>query len=189
MKIKREVQFAPYCLNEKEKKQLEQWTELKCNDVVFDSEIDNWEEGKSVFNEKIQKKSHILFLIENEKNEMFGYYLNSKITDKYSIYPERADSKSFQFILRSNGRLEKSMKFEIKDLYYGGYVLYNKSEQILIRLGDITLFKENMKTESFYFQRNHIFDYHGIENALCKNDSIHNNVYFVIKRIVVIEMN
>ena len=29
-------------ISQKEQKQLEEWTRLKCKDIVFDTNIDNW---------------------------------------------------------------------------------------------------------------------------------------------------
>ena len=80
------------------------------------------------------------------------------------------------------------MKFEIKDLYYGGIVLYEKTDSFnLIRLGDIYLYKQNNKDFSNCFQNELSFDYHGIENALCGKTGIApNNIK--PKRILVIQM-
>ena len=44
------------------------------------------------------------------------------------------------------------MKFEIKNLKEGGYELYKKSDDRLFVLGDIFLFKENMKNCIVIFQ-------------------------------------
>ena len=77
------------------------------------------------------------------------------------------------------------MKFEIKDLKYGGYWLYEKSDNMwkcLIKLGDIWLYKEHYKNESHCYQYEDRFEYHGIENALCGKR------HFTPKRILVIQM-
>ena len=36
-----------------EKNQLEQWTNKKCSEVIFDSDKDNWSQNTSVLNERI----------------------------------------------------------------------------------------------------------------------------------------
>ena len=59
------------------------------------------------------------------------------------------------------------MKFEIKNMFFGGICLYEKSDEKLINLADIVLFKENEKNQSHCYQSEDWFDYHGIENALC----------------------
>ena len=173
------------CLSVEQIKQLEEWTGLKCTDIVFDSNVDNWSEGTSVFNERIIGKKQLVFLIEDEDEEKFGYYLNTEVIEKYDDWIE-TDNKSFEFNLESNGRLEHPMKFEIKDLKVGGYGLYEKSSWFLIALGDIGLYKENNKNESLCGQNEDKFDYHGIENALC--GKIYYPDKFTPKRILVIQM-
>ena len=166
-------------------KQLEEWTSLKCSDVLFDSDRDNWKERTSVFDSKIIGNKQLVFLIEDEDGEKFGYYLNSEIIDNY-ISTMKTDQKSFLFNLESNGRLSEAMKFEIKDKYKGGYKLCDKSQYWLIELGDIRLFKENNKNDSHCYQNDDIFDYHGIDKALCGKKEFYNS--FIPKRIVVIQM-
>ena len=70
----------------------------------------------------------------------------------------------------------------------GGYVLSEKSNiNYLIRLGDIVLRKENYKNESYCYQFEDNFDYHGIEKALC-GKILNNDENFTPKRILVIQM-
>ena len=76
------------------------------------------------------------------------------------------------------------MKFEIKDLKFGGIGLGEKSHDCLIDLGDIVLWKENYKNESRCWQNENVFDYHGIEKALCGKTMRSFNP----KRILVIQM-
>ena len=98
------------------------------------------------------------------------------------------DNKSFEFNLESNGRLPNPMKYEIKDVKNGGYNLFSiwDSNQALIRLGDIILFKEDMKSQSkCCVQTNGYIDYHGIEYPLCNKT---NGNQFTPKRIIVIQM-
>ena len=78
------------------------------------------------------------------KNEIFGYYLNTKIVEKYGCMQE-TDYTSFHFNLQSNGRLSHPMKFEIKNLKHGGIIFFDKTWGNLIDLGDISLYKENIK--------------------------------------------
>ena len=115
------------------------------------------------------------------------------VVEKYNKFPfeppVETDNKSFHFNLESNGRLQQPMKFEIKDLKYGGYTLYEKSDYGLIFLGDIGLFKEDYKNKSHCYQYEDRFDYHGIKNALCGKEPDENGwMYFTQKRILVIQM-
>ena len=72
-----------YNLDYEEMKQLEEWTSLKCTDVLFDSFTDNWSENITDFDERINGKKQILFLIEDEDREKFGYYLNTKVENYF----------------------------------------------------------------------------------------------------------
>ena len=186
--IKRKIQLVTYYLKYKEQKQIEEWTGLKCTDIVFDSNIDNWSPYTTVLNERITGKKQLIFLIEEEDGEKFGYYLNTEVIGDYDYWQEwmETDYKSFHFNLQSNGRLPQPMKFEIKDLKFGGYHLYEKSDWDLIQLGDIWLKKENYKNYSCCYQNEWRFDYHGIEKALCGKTNCWNP--FTPKRILVIQM-
>ena len=170
-------------------KQLEEWTDLKCGEVIFNSSIDDWSIGNSILNNKINGKSKLTFIIENEDNEIFGYYFNAHIViDEYEKWME-ADEKSFEFNLCSkNKRLERAMKFEIKDSTLGGIAFYAESKKELIYLGNIFLFKENCKNESYCIQHNNDFNYYGIEKALCGKAGFTIDDLFTIKKLYVIQM-
>ena len=72
-------------LDENEKNQLEQWTNKKCGEVIFDSDKDNWSKDTSVFNERIIGKKQLVFLIEDSEGEKFGYELSLR-ADVTSIF-------------------------------------------------------------------------------------------------------
>ena len=173
-----------------QKRQLEEWTGLECGEILFDSDVDNWSENTTNFNEKIIGKKQLSFIIEDEDEEIFGYYLNTQVVEKYN-QNQSTDSKSFLFNLQSNNnRLQSPMKFEIKDLEYGGITLHTKLNQFdLINLGDIYLYKEARKNKSYCNQTEDRFDYHGIEKAVCgKQKSGRKGEHFKPKRILVIQM-
>ena len=134
----------------------------------------------------------MIFLIDDEEGEKFGYYLNTEVVEKYwqrpGDPPVETDKKSFEFNLESNGRLPKPMKFEIKDVEIGGYTLFKKFYD-LISLGEIYLRKENKKNESCCYQHEDEFDYHGIKKALCGKTYYYPDYEnFTTKRIIVIQM-
>ena len=150
-----------------QKEQLEEWTSMKCSDIVFDSNIDDWSTSL-VLNEIIIGKKRLTFLIEDKDGEIFGYYLNTKIIEKQRIQPQVTDSKSFHFNLQSpNNRLPNPIQFKIKDFKSCGYLFLSRYLQTSIKLGDIDLTISNWKNGSYCCQNESIFDYHGIENALC----------------------
>ena len=167
-------------------KQLEEWSGLKCGDILFDSNVDNWNVNTSILNDKIIGKKQLIFIVEHSDNEIFGYYFNTQIIEKYNERME-TDNKSFQFNLQSkNNRLQSSMQFEINDLQNGGIQLYERNNNILISLGNIHLHKENDNNNSTCQQNENYFNYHEIPNALC--GQLWENKYFTTKRILVIQM-
>ena len=99
---------------------------------------------------------------------------------------QKSTKKVFEFNIESNGRLKEPMKFEIKDVKYGGYKLCQNWDETLIRIGDIYLDKENRKYQSYCLQDDTRFDYHGIKNALYGKRGWKNP--FTPKRILVIQM-
>ena len=182
---KRVNEYLNEVVKEEHQKQLEEWTELKCSNILFDSNIDDWTEDTSVLNERIIRKKQIVFLIEDEDNEIFGYYLNTKVNEEYNDR-QQTDSKTFEFNLQSRkNRLKQPMKFEIKNYFYSGIELCQKTNKFLIGLGDISLRKENKKNESYCSQSESYIDFHGIEKALCGKIYPKN---FITKRIIVIQM-
>ncbi|BFU20639.1 TLD, putative [Entamoeba histolytica] len=162
-------------------RQIEEWTNRKVGNILFDSDIDNWNKNTSVFDQRIMNKEHIIIIIEDEEGNKFGGYVNSKINkvDKWI-----SDSKSFVFSLESKGRIEGMMKFDIKQPQCA-FWLFNQSYDCLFSFGyyDICVYKENNKTESHCYPRS--FEYKGISKALCGNEYPE---YFTPKRIIVIEM-
>ena len=84
-----------------------------------------------------------MFVIEDDNNEMFGFYFNKQISlnEKYS----ESDDKSFYFILNSK-RKSSPMKFNLRTnkCPYGIH-LFSKHSDKLIRLGDILLFKKRFQ--------------------------------------------
>ncbi|BFU19348.1 trichohyalin, putative [Entamoeba histolytica] len=160
--------------------QIEEWTEKRINNILFDSDIDDWNRNTSVFDQRIMNKEHIIIIIEDEEGNKFGGYVNSKI-DKVGWIN---DSKSFVFSLESNGRIKGMKKFDIKEPEFA-FCLFNQSDDYLFSFGwsDIFVYKENDKTLSYCKQNS--FEYKGISNALCGKQ--HPN-RFTPKRIIVIEM-
>ena len=162
---------------------LEEFIGLKCSEIIFDSEKDNWANQSSVFNQRIVGRSKITFLIEEENGDIFGYYLNTKVIEDYMNRIE-TDDQSFEFHFHSNSnRIQQPIKYKIKDAKKGGCCLFEQKNDFLIWLGDIRIFKENRKCESVVKQNDDKFYYHKIKNAL-----IGEKDNFNPKRIVAIQM-
>ena len=166
--------------------QLEIWTSLKIGQIVFDSLHDNWSSGTSVFNERIIGKKQLIFLIEDDNGEKFGYFEHTEIQNNVKSFVT-TDNLSFHFNLQSQfGRLHESMKFGIINNNRGGYRLYPNEYFDLIRIGDIKLFKEDHKNESTCDEDNEGFDYYSLKSSLCGKSGFDHPIY--PKRIVVIQM-
>ena len=168
--------------------QLEQWCNLYCDEIIFDSDKDNWSKRTSTLNEKIMGRSQLVFVIEDDDDEMFGFYFNKQISlnAKYS----ESDDKSFYFILNSK-RKSSPMKFNQRTNCPYGIHLFSKHSDKLIRLGDISLFKEDFKEKSYCrgINGSHDGNYNGIPEGLCGIDKRNNGqLFFIPKRILVIQM-
>ena len=161
---------------------------IYCDEIIFDSDKDNWSRRKSTLNEIIKGRSHLVFIIEDDNYEMFGFYFNKQISvnEKYS----ENDDKSFYFILNSK-RKTSSLKFNIESYKRYGIHLFSKHSDKLIRLGDISLFKEDSKEKSNCrgINGSHDGNYYGINDGLCGIDQRNNGqLFFIPKRILVIQM-
>ncbi|EKE40396.1 hypothetical protein ENU1_091720 [Entamoeba nuttalli P19] len=160
-------------------KQLEEWTEKRVGNILFDSNVHNWNRFTSVFDLKLLYKKHIIIIVEDTQGNIFGEYVNSKI-DKVDAWIN--DPHAFVFSLESKGRLKKMMKFDIKEPKYG-FFMESSSYGPLFDIGfgrDIGVYKQNYSTKSFCLQFS--FEYDGISNALCGKR------IFKTKQVIVIEM-
>ena len=94
--------------------QLEKWTGLRCGDIIFDSNVDNWSSRTSVFYERIREKKQLVFIIEDTDGEIFGYYSHTNIIGKYYNWEIKpTDNKTFEFNLQSNKfSLNEPVKFK-----------------------------------------------------------------------------
>ncbi|BFU26582.1 trichohyalin, putative [Entamoeba histolytica] len=182
--IPEEVKYNDYeiIITKHQIEQIEEWTEKRVGNILFDSDKNDWNKTTSVFKQRIWNKENIIIIIEDEEGNKFGGYVNSKI-DKVNSWIN--DSKSFVFSLESNGRMKEAMKFDIKLQQYA-FRLCGQSYNCLFQYGygyDICVCKENYKTQSYCNQ--HSFSYEGISNALCGKQ--HPNL-FTPTRFIVIEM-
>ena len=165
----------------KELYQLEDWTGKSVENVVFDSDKDDWNEQTSTFESKILQKRQLIFLIEDTTSNIFGGYVQSLI-DSCDGKTFIEDNNSFVFSLRSKGRLKEMSKFEIIDKTKS-FILYKPTTKGLFGFGegrDISVWKKNAAHKSYTTQLS--FNYRG--NVLSLTGS--NN--FTPKRIIVLQM-
>ena len=163
--------------------QIEEWTKLKCGEIIFDSTQDNWEIKTSTFDDRILNKNKLVFIIEDTEGNKFGGYIDAiinKIFEKPD-WKRITDPKSFVFSLESNGRLKGMKKFDIKEPRYAFY-LFNKSLPGLFSIGDddIIIYKKGSGRKHYCLQRS--FAYERNQNTLCGKE------YFELKQFIVIQM-
>ena len=173
-------------------KQIEIMSESTFDDILFDSEICDWREETSTFDTHLLNKSNVAIVIQDGKENIFGVFVEQNI-DCYK-YRENGqwkgssvcDKNAFLFNLKSNGRLEKPMKFNIKENEsINAFTLFKQSWGRLFMVGknDISIMKQDQKNTCTCQQN--VFDYQGIENAM--NGQPRWNP-FCVKRIVVFQM-
>ena len=180
-----ECQIKKYSLYIDQVKQLEEWTGLQCGEVLFDSDKDNWSINSSDLNDRIIGKKQLIFLIETDDGEKFGYYLNTEIIEKYDeLIP--TDFKSFLFNLQSNGRIKHPRKYEIIEIPCG-YYLFDKSQPELLIVGNISMNKKEHKEHCVI--KNDMTEFHYDDQytpSLYRENKL--IVFFNPKRILVIQM-
>ena len=149
-------------------------------------EESDWNQNTSVFNERIEGKSNLIFLIEDEEKNKFGGFVDIQIAP----FNWLKTNEMFLFSLQSNGRLKEMMKFDKNPNNGGGFWLDRKNDPYLFGFGsgsgsnqDIDITKSNTKNISICCQTN-CYEYNGIQNALRGTNS-----QFSPKRILVIQMN
>ena len=172
-------------VEDKEIKQLEEWTKKKCREMIFYSDRDRWCQHSTDFDDKILGRSNLIFIVEDEQNNKFGYFTPKKI-EKVSTYYN--DTNAFLFSLKSNGRLNGMMKFESLKTDYGFY-LYSKSDPTLFSLySGFYIHKENNKTNSSCYENasGKYYDLHDYHYPLIGKP---NRSKFTPKRFIVIQMN
>ena len=175
--------------------QLQEWTEKKCDEIVFDSEKDNWSVNSSVFDDKVKGKKDLIFLIESDDGDKFGGYVTATINGTGSWIK---DENSFVFSLKKMNEIEKRMKFEIKEnCAENAFYMDSKSNDNLFKMGyynyyynyyynsSIQISKRN--NTSYCQQKNDVYDFHDVENAFIPK-CMNNYREFTPKRITVIQM-
>ena len=75
-----------------EMKELEFWSRRRKGNIIFDSDINDWDINTSEFVKKIKNKQHLIFIIETGDEVKFGCYIDSIInnTEQHIL-----DNKSF----------------------------------------------------------------------------------------------
>ena len=92
--------WIKYMMEFDEYKKIKEWTNKQLGKVLFDSNVDDWNINTTTLHEKIMNKEKILFVVEDEENNKFGGYLNSKIDKVFNCDGNIiTDSTAFVFSL------------------------------------------------------------------------------------------
>ena len=177
-----------------EKYQIQEWTKLKCDNVLFDSDVDDWNDQK-VFNERVIGKSKLVIVVEDSKGDKFGGYVDATLNGEWDSIGKsyNYDKKSFLFSLQSNGRLPGPMKYDC--IREGGAEIvlfkHDSNKWPMIDFGDcdLRICKYPIRNESCCNYNTPQFDFHGIKYPLSEyvKDKF-GDPRFTTKRITVIQM-
>ena len=182
-------------VSEKEVQIIENWCDMTLNDVIFDSNYDDWKIGTSVFHEKLFGKENIIIIIEEEKGNVFGVFLNTiindiRIVDEDELFYGRtiADMNAFTFSLRSNGRIPQPEKYPMREEYMEwAFQLFDENFPVLCNIGggnDIAIMRDGMKLTGTTVQSS--FDYLGKQDVFVGKSGENNP--FNVKQIQVWQM-
>lgn len=159
---------------------LQKWIKRKLKTVIFDSNIHNWDVFNSEFKERIYNKSNLIFIIEDEKKNKFGYYFKSNINKCDSWIPSIS---SFMFSLEYRGNINTPCKFNTC-FPFNTFWLYQDYSCKLINIGDICLNKKSSKESSYCDLDKWNFYYNHKEYLFGENNKTKFNIN--PKRILVI---
>ncbi|ELP91164.1 hypothetical protein EIN_149810 [Entamoeba invadens IP1] len=82
-----------------ERQKLEEWTGLKFQKVLFDSEVDNFSQDKSTFGKKISKQQFMCFVVRSENKRTFGGVVYNMINFEQYKDSSVVDPNAFVFNL------------------------------------------------------------------------------------------
>ena len=119
-------------LSPNEKRKIEEWSDKKIGQILFDSYIDDWSLNSSTFYKHVIGRNKLLFLIEDSETNRFGCYIHSKITE---INQWIRDDYGFLFSLYDKGFDDEMKRYEIKDSFYS-FKVYKNKEVALCSLGN-----------------------------------------------------
>ena len=164
----------------KMKRMIQQWTEMTFDKIIFDTTCCNWSIDESTFDKHIIGKEHLIFIIEDENENIFGGYIHESITKYKQIF----DSKSFLFSIKLNGSMKNPIKYSITPEYaYTSFELSQRSGIGLFTFGnnDICIMKKNYESDCQCQQS--AYNYEGKDNVFIGKQN-----YFTLKKLQVWQM-
>ena len=162
--------------------QFEQMTKRKIGNILFDTNIDNWQLMTSTFDKDILNHSNLLILIINEEKDIFGYYTSNYSISKINEMNEMGKDCYF-FSLRNkrrNLKLNQIIKYQQKE--QSNIIVFDEKEICLLNICDtiiINKYLTNSYSEFYLNKKLFTFD---LKHPLSFEDN------FIVKRLLVIEM-
>ena len=173
-----------YEVNCLEKRKLEQWTKLQCDEILLDSTNHTLNVANSSFKKIIENKKNLVFLIETYDNIKFGGFVSSKIDRiyQYPHYQSISDEKTFIFFFEDNNSIKFNLKKEKKDR---SFYLFCDYEELFFSIGyyNIVVHKNKFKVD-WYFDDKY-FDYQSVDHSFFKQQ---NKYSCIPKRLSIIQM-
>ena len=139
IKIRKETLNASLNLTKEQRDKLEKLCKMKMKEIVFDSNIHNYETNTSEFDDKILKKENLLFLIETNENNprKLGGFISSKINEKNVGITDR---KAFVFCFQNDTFFSYKLRGPLQKQ---AFTLFDKSDYFLFEINySIKLFKK-----------------------------------------------
>ena len=68
---------------------IESTIKLRCDSIIFDSDICDWSIGTSTFDKRILNRKQLAFVIETESEKTFGYFINAEIDKTETIIEDK----------------------------------------------------------------------------------------------------
>ena len=99
-----------------EMKQLEEWSLLEFDSILFNSEINDWKQYNSSFDKRLLNKQQIVILIETDDGIKFGGYVENENTFLFTF----KDNQPQKFDILEKGRGFKLFPANEKTLFIFG---------------------------------------------------------------------
>ena len=173
---------------------IESLTGLQLKEIIFNWNLDEMNMNRETFIDFINNKDHLIFVIEDENENVFGSYLQNKILFDEKLLKttnklNKIDKNAYLFSLKSNDSIPPKTTFPINRKRFKDYSLniYENDVEEFFSFGkDIVIFKQQYCEKSFVQQQT--FNYENFQNQenvlLGESQSNH----FIPKRITVYQM-
>ena len=161
--------------------------ELLSKEIIFDTEYCNWNGIYSTFFDRIINRSKLLFLIEDNRDNKFGAFINGtikklkkQIQNMFWYGNDEFDEKTFIFTFKDDELIKFNMTDEIS------FILLESAMTGLFTIGngDIVIQKEIFKHECYCQEES--FDFG--ENKRILTGTYGMNEHFTVRRVTVIQM-